>query len=141
MVFVDTNVLLYAVGVGMGFDERAMRKGPIARDAMRRPDLALSVQVLQEFYTQAIKENKQGKLSHTEAIRYTDQFKKLPVQSITLEIFQAALTTKHRYQINYWDAAIIEAARALRCDTILSEDLNHGQDFGGVHVVNPFLEA
>lgn len=42
-----------------------------------------------------------------------------------------------RWQISYWDAAIVEAARALECDEVLSEDLQHGQNFGGVRVVNP----
>lgn len=40
--------------------------------------------------------------------------------------------------MSYWDAAIIEAARALDCDVVLSEDLQHDQDFAGVTVVNPF---
>ncbi len=40
----------------------------------------------------------------------------------------------------YWDAAILEAARASECEVLLSEDFNHGQDFEGVSAVNPFLE-
>ena len=40
----------------------------------------------------------------------------------------------------YWDAAILEAARASRCEQLLSEELNDGQDYGGVRVVNPFLD-
>jgi len=40
--------------------------------------------------------------------------------------------------ISYWDAAIIEAARAADCDTVLSEDLQDGMDFGGVREFNPF---
>jgi predicted nucleic acid-binding protein len=51
---------------------------------------------------------------------------------------EAALVTKQRYSIHYWDATIIEAARALGCDTVLSEDLSDTQDYGGVRVVNPF---
>ena len=39
----------------------------------------------------------------------------------------------------YWDAAILAAAKAARCQQLLSEDLNHGQDYDGVVVVNPFL--
>ena len=48
------------------------------------------------------------------------------------------MATRERYQISYWDAAIIEAARMLGCDTVLSEDLSDGQDCGGVTVENPF---
>jgi predicted nucleic acid-binding protein len=32
----------------------------------------------------------------------------------------------------------VEAARTSGCDVILSEDLSHGQSYGGVRVVNPF---
>ncbi len=59
---------------------------------------------------------------------------------MTLELLGAALNSKARFQISYWDAAIIEAARALGCGVVLSEDLQHGQDFDGVRVVDPFRE-
>jgi predicted nucleic acid-binding protein len=45
---------------------------------------------------------------------------------------------RHRFGISYWDAAIIEAARALGCHTVLSEDLGEGTDYSGVTVENPF---
>jgi predicted nucleic acid-binding protein len=50
----------------------------------------------------------------------------------------AALATCQRFRISYWDAAILEAARALHCETVLSEDLSDGQDYAGVTVRNPF---
>ena len=50
----------------------------------------------------------------------------------------AALDTRRRLQLSYWDAAIIEASRAMGCTHVLSEDLSDGQDFGGVRVTNPF---
>lgn len=66
---------------------------------------------------------------------------RFPVQAMTVEVMRAALRARVRWQINYWDAAIVEAARALRCHELLSEDLQHGQDFDGVRVVNPFLDT
>ena len=60
---------------------------------------------------------------------------------MTEQVLDAALATVVRFQISYWDAAIIEAARALGCDTVLSEDLNDGQDYAGVRVLNPFAHA
>ena len=50
----------------------------------------------------------------------------------------AALDARQRFQLSYWDAAIIEAFRAMGCTQILSEDLNDGQDYAGVRVSNPF---
>ena len=56
----------------------------------------------------------------------------------TGEILQASLATAERHKLAYWDAAIIESARALGCRTVLSEDLSHGRTFDGVTVLNPF---
>jgi predicted nucleic acid-binding protein len=61
------------------------------------------------------------------------------VQELTIPIVLAALVTRDRYRISYWDAAIIEAARAAGCRDVLSEDLQHGQNYDGVRVANPFL--
>jgi predicted nucleic acid-binding protein len=62
------------------------------------------------------------------------------IQENTIAVLQSALVIKERYQTSYWDAAILAAAKAARCSQLLSEDLNHGQDYDGVIVVNPFLE-
>lgn len=134
MRFVDTNVLLYAVGTSP--DERA--KTTIARALLDEDDLALSVQVLQEFYVQATRPNRTDPLSHEQASLLVEAFSRFPIQPLTLEIVEAAMACRHRYQISYWDAAILEAARAHGCKTVLSEDLNSGQDYGGVRVENPF---
>ena len=48
----------------------------------------------------------------------------------------SALT--ERFRINYWDAAILAAVRLAGCTLVYSEDLNPGQDYDGVRVVNPF---
>lgn len=53
-------------------------------------------------------------------------------------MLQAALATKHRWDISCWDAAIVEAARAAGCFTLLTEDLQHGMDFAGVRAFDPF---
>jgi predicted nucleic acid-binding protein len=60
------------------------------------------------------------------------------VQETSAALLKAALETKKRFRISYWDAAVIEAARAQSCDTLLSEDLSHGQSYDGVRVENPF---
>ena len=63
------------------------------------------------------------------------------VQPVTLPVLHAAMALRERFQINYWDAAILAAARIAGCDTVYTEDLNDGQDYGGVRVVNPFAGA
>jgi predicted nucleic acid-binding protein len=63
---------------------------------------------------------------------------RFPVQETTTAVLLAALATRQRFGISYWDAAILEAGRALGCDLVLSEDLSDGEDYAGVRVENPF---
>jgi predicted nucleic acid-binding protein len=132
--FVDTNVLLYAISQ----DPTEQSKASTAAQILAERDLALSVQVLQEFYVQATRESRDGSLSHDQAAALVDSFMRFPIQETTRVVMTAAFETRHRYCISYWDAAIIEAARALGCERVLSEDLGDGQDYGGVVVEDPF---
>lgn len=134
MRFVDTNILLYAISTAP--EER--RKARIALGLLESEDLALSVQVLQEFYVQATRHKKSGCLTHEQATLLIEGFLRFPVQEATVCLLKASLDAKRRFQISYWDSAIVEAARALGCDTILSEDLSGGRDYSGVTVENPF---
>jgi len=134
MRFVDTNVLLYSLSNDAG----ESRKAEIARRLLDADDLSVSVQVLQEFYVQATRPSRSGALSHHEAVALVDTWLRFPVQENTVALMRNAFTTSVRWQLSYWDAAVIEAARLLGCDQVLSEDLGAGQDYGGIRVVNPF---
>ena len=131
--FVDTNVLLYAISR----DEEERDKAQQANDILDEGDLGLSVQVLQEFYVQATRSSRLDRLTHEQAAALVESFLRFPTADLTPPIMQAAFETRERFKISYWDAAIIEAARALGCDVVLSEDLNDGQDYAGVRVENP----
>jgi predicted nucleic acid-binding protein len=132
--FVDTNVLLYAISNDPAERDKAKR----ASDILADPDLALSAQVLQEFYVQATRASRPDPITHQQAARLIESFRRYSVQDVTEAIVMAALDTTRRFQLSYWDAAIIEAARTAGCPEVLSEDLSDGQDYAGVRVVNPF---
>jgi len=132
--FVDTNVLLYAISR----DEEERDKAQRANEILDEGDLGLSVQVLQEFYVQATRSSRRDRLTHEQAVSLVESFLRFPTADLTPPIMRAAFETRERFGISYWDAAIIEAARALGCDVVLSEDLNDGQDYAGVRVENPF---
>lgn len=134
MRFVDTNVLLYAVSR----EAEEQREAQRANEILDGRDVALSVQVLQEFYYQATRDSRRKRLTHEQAVGTIESLRLFPTQETTVALALAATKTKHRFQISYWDAAIIEAARTLGCDTVLSEDLADGQDYDGVRVENPF---
>ena len=134
MRFVDTNILIYSVSP---LPEDA-KKCAAAIALLQSRDLVISVQVLQEFYVQATRLTRPQRLRHDEAASFIAAWLRFPVQENTVALFQAALDAKERFQISYWDAAILEAARAAGCRQILSEDLNPGQDYDGLTVINPF---
>ena len=132
--FVDTNILLYAISRDPAEQDKAKR----ANDILAGRELGLSVQVLQEFYVQATRASRPDRITHQQAVRLIESFLRFPVQDITSGILIAALDTRQRFQLSYWDSAIIEASRAMGCEEVLSEDLGDGQDYAGIRVVNPF---
>ncbi len=134
MRFVDTNVLLYAISRHPEEQEKAIR----ANDILSARDVALSIQVLQEFYVQATRHSRPDPITHEHAVKLVESFLRFPTVEITTEVMLAALATRERFRISYWDAAILETARSLGCDVVLSEDLSDGEDYAGVQVVNPF---
>jgi predicted nucleic acid-binding protein len=135
MTFIDTNILLYAVCPGT--HERA--KAEKARDILRGDHLTLSVQVLQEFYVQATRPTRTQPLSHADAAALITLWLRFHVVELSVRLMQSALRLKDRYQTSYWDAAILAAADTAGCTELLSEDLNPGQTYEGVRVINPFL--
>ncbi|MGL5861019.1 MAG: PIN domain-containing protein [Phycicoccus sp.] len=135
--FADTDVLLHAISD----DPEERRKAEIARALLDDAELAVSVQVLQEFYVQATRPSRPNPPQHGDAASLVESFTRFAVGVVTTEVMRAAMATRARYDISSRDAAIIEAARSMGCTTVLSEDLADGQDYGGVRVVNPFSAA
>ena len=130
--FLDTNILLYAASTAAA--EKPKRE--VARELLGRDGAGFSVQVLAEFFVNA---TSKFKLPEDTVIRILESLESYPVLPVTEAVFWSALAIRKRYQISYWDSAIIAAAIELRCDTLYSEDLNHGQVYEGLRVVNPFL--
>ena len=100
----------------------------------------VSVQVLQEFYSQTTRSTRAESLTHSQVMKFLDSIREFPVQDVTLGVFRAGGAISRRFKVSYWDGAILAAARACGCDAVYAEDLNDGQDYGGVRVINPFRE-
>lgn len=134
MRFVDTNVLIYAVSPSPGEDAKCRA----ANDLLDREDLALSVQVLQEFYHQVTRPDRPEALTPAQALRFIESLERVPIQETTFDLFRAAAAISRRFRLSYWDGAILAAARASGCDIVYSEDLSAERDYGGLRVINPF---
>ncbi len=106
----------------------------------RQNNVCLSTQVLGEFYRAVTSSRRAVPLNHTEAAAWVQLWKRHDVRPITVTHVDLALEIAVRFQIGYFDALILAAARLADCTTVYSEDLNAGQNYGGVVVVNPFRE-
>ena len=132
--FVDTNILLYAISR----DPAERRKAARANEILDAGDIGLSVQVLQEFYVQSTRASRADAITHDQAAGLVEAWCRFPVQLTSVEVMRAALATRIRFGISYWDAAILEAGRALGCSVVLSEDLDDATDYDGIRVEDPF---
>jgi predicted nucleic acid-binding protein len=133
-IFLDTNILLYSISRAP--NEFAKREQAIA--LLDRNDVAISVQVLQEFYVQATRATRPDALSHEIASGLIQTWLRFKVQETTLAVLNGALEIKATHGLSYWDSAIVAAARALGCKELYSEDMNHGQEMEGLVLINPF---
>jgi predicted nucleic acid-binding protein len=133
-VFLDTNILLYAA-LGR---EHAQARFDVARRIVVEEDYCTSSQVLAEFYVNVQRKGSQP-LTRELAAEWVRVIAKKPCQAIDANLVRAAIDVSGRYQISYWDAAVIAAAERLGAAMLYSEDLNHGQVYGSVTVINPFL--
>jgi predicted nucleic acid-binding protein len=132
--FLDTNILLYSISR----DPAEAAKRDIAIALLDADDIAISVQVLQEFYVQATRVTRSDALPHEIAAGLIRTWLRFKIQETTLPVALGALDIKATHRLSYWDAAIVAAARALGCRELLSEDMSHGQEVEGVLIVNPF---
>jgi predicted nucleic acid-binding protein len=134
--FADTNLFLYAASK----DPADARKKAVARALLEGEDIGISVQVMQELAHNATAKKRLG-LTTEETENILRSLLEYPVLPMTGELVLEALNLQQRYQIAYWDAAIVVAARKLGCEMLYSEDFNAGQDYGGVIARNPFANV
>lgn len=133
--FIDTNVLVYSC------DRHDPRKHSRAQEVlnsgMEDETAVLSVQVLGEFFN-VVTKRIPNPLSISEAEEVMDLVAILPVVDVDMPLVRRAIHTHRQYGITYWDSLIVAAAERAGCGRILSEDLNPGQAYHDIVVVNPF---
>ncbi len=131
LVFLDSNVLIYAISK----HQADVEKFAVANRILQQDAVAISTQVMQEFYVNA---TVKGGMADREAREWLDALCDFPCIHMTRDLVFAAIDHAMRYLINYYDAAIIAAAEQAGAEVVYTEDLNHGQHYGRVQVLNPF---
>jgi predicted nucleic acid-binding protein len=131
--FLDTNVLVYAAA-GRRDDEAKRRR---ALEVLDEPGIAVSAQVLQEFYVTVTRKIALP-LAVSAALEWIELLSTFPVLPIDTSLVQRAVWMSERYRVSYWDGAVLAAAEGLGTAVLYSEDLSHGQRYESVQVIDPF---
>lgn len=135
--FLDTNVFVYS------FDHSSPAKARHAMQLIRQGVATrkgvVSYQVVQEFLNIALRRfDRPMTLADAEQYLSTIFRPLLAVQS-SQALFTEALRLTDKHHLSWYDSLIVAAAIESKCPVLYSEDLQHGQRFGSVEVINPFL--
>lgn len=133
--FVDTNVFVYDHDSTEPAKQAAVRLWIEALWSQRLG--ATSMQVLNEYYHAVTRRLTPG-LTDVVAWYYVSELLLWTPRAIDEEVLRQAWLVRDRFRLSWWDCLIVAAARLQQCDFLLTEDLQDGQDLGGVMVVDPF---
>jgi predicted nucleic acid-binding protein len=135
--FLDTNILVYA------YDRSAGQKHALAAQLMEacweNENGCLSIQVLQEFFVTVTRKIAMP-LDYQTARQIVADLAQWRLHAPKASDLLQAIDLQQSHQLAFWDAQVIQSAASLGCKQVLSEDLNHGQMYGEVQVINPFKE-
>ena len=130
--FLDTNVVVYAA---LSNDPRCT-----AAERLLSAGGVVSVQVLNEFASVARTKLK-WPWADIEAMLALVRSRSERVGDILLSTHGAAIALARDHDLSIYDALIVAAAQEAGCDTLFTEDMQHGRKFGGLTIINPFIEA
>jgi predicted nucleic acid-binding protein len=138
VVFVDTNILVYAHDADAG--EKHQRAVEILQGLWETDTGRLSVQVLQEFYINVTRKLA-TRLARSTAREVIETYAAWIHESTTADTVLRATDIAELAQISFWDALILASAEKSGAARLYSEDLNHGQSIVGIQIVNPLLPS
>lgn len=135
-IFLDTNIFVYS------FDRADPRKSAKAKEIIRQALAAesgvVSFQVVHEFFNVALRRFAQPMDPGDAEIYLATVFQPLLKVHSSTAIYVEALRLFRGNRISWYDSLIVAAAIRADCDRLLSEDLQHGQKFGRLQIVDPF---
>jgi predicted nucleic acid-binding protein len=127
-------VLIYSISVAPENQAKRSR----AQNLLDAGDLALSLQVLQEFYAQATRRTRPDRIAPEDAIALIEDWRRFPVQETTIALLDLGFEILERHRFSFWDSMIVAAALAQGCDILWSEDMDDGRIVNGMRIANPF---
>jgi predicted nucleic acid-binding protein len=134
--FIDTNILIYAYDATAGQKHTAAAN--LLIDLWRSRLGLVSTQVLQEFFVNVVRKIPKP-IDNRIAQEIVKDLLKWQVVVVTGDSILDAIDLSSRYRYSFWDAMIIESAIRGNARILMTEDLQNGQEIGGVTITNPFI--
>ncbi len=136
--FVDTNILVYVHDLSAGV--KCSRAQELTSELWDLRTGVVSTQVLQELYI-ALRRRLKIAVSIADAAEILRDYFQWEVVVNNRDSIIRAAELEARYKISFWDGLILQAAERAGAELMYSEDLSHGQMYGSVRVLNPFLDS
>jgi predicted nucleic acid-binding protein len=133
-IAVDTNIFGYAAGIGADPVKRPIAGALL--NAIPSDDMIVPTQVIGEFYNILVRKGGYPPMLARKVI--IDWTETITVAAYTPDTMREALEVASSRSLQIWDALILAVARANACEILLSEDMQHGFEYFGLHIVNPF---
>lgn len=133
-IFLDTNILVYADDADAGVKQQTSQQ--LVAGAMSAGNGVVSTQVLQEYFAVATRKLKIGA---EVAQRKLELLAHFTVVAVDVPHIVDAIKIHRLYNVSFWDALVVQAARRAGCAVLLSEDMQHGQKIEGITIHNPFV--
>ncbi len=134
-IFIDTNLFVYTLDKKDEVKQQQARK--ILKRVMNSHQPVISTQVIKEFYVAATSKLKADPIIIKNIIH---NFHNMEIVNNDLELIEQAIDISIISQVSFWDSLIIAAAEKANCKFVFSEDLNSGQTYRGVMILNPFVK-
>lgn len=132
---IDTNILIYSIDKDAGTRHD---QAQVMVDRLADADCVLTLQALAEFFHAVTRKNKMPVAESASMV--CDWMELFPVASADSRNLKEAMRLKEQEGFSFWDAMLIEAARASGVTRLLSEDLQDGRLIGALRVENPFKD-
>ncbi|MGA9968584.1 MAG: PIN domain-containing protein [Terriglobales bacterium] len=135
--FLDTNVFVYLFDTTA--PAKAQKAARLVRDAVDTGKGIVSYQVVQEFFNVALRRFAHP-MSGAEAEQYLiTVIRPLLAVHSSPALYVDALRIAGKHRLAWYDSIIVASALEGRCDTLYSEDFQHGRQIEGLQVENPFV--
>lgn len=133
--------MLWCIRLMRGLPKKKHRAQELVEQALRTQEGMVSTQVVQEFLNVAT-------TKFTVPLGFSDVQQFLqdvlgPLCSVfpSIDLFRQALVLQQDTQYSFYDSLIIGGALQAGCETLYSEDLQHGQQIRGLRILNPFISS